>query len=415
MFSNRDNFLNINYSKCILCQKNKNDGVNGVIVNPMKSRNRKPQESYELIIEILTKNNRRCTLPFYLSRLVNIDNAAFNLQQNKAIWHKACRSKYCKPLQTSIQENASASNINCQVENANTMPSEYKICLFCDESIIDTFHTLSKITTYDKIKKSAEDLQDNDLLQKLGTSMNDLKTRNYHLQCISGLYNRWRLNEKRISNSNTDVKLRKEAYLEISLYIERIILDDDKAIFCLEDLKGFFVTVMNRLGISTIDQVPLLSHLNTEILKNFPLLKKFKSKDGTFFAKESAISSAIAYKYKHSNNDEDFTLSNAATIARKGIHALQPRNDSNLIQQEKSISKELQKLMTMIVEGNTSGKKIKPNQAVLSVCQIIQHNTRKRSGSGMKKRHQTEYETPLTRYFFYIFSFTFTFEEKMYC
>lgn len=403
MFPNRDQSLKVNYSKCVLCQKSKNDGVSGDIINPMKSRNITPQRSYELIVEILTKADRNCALPFYLSRLLKNENVASELQHNKAIWHKACRLKYSKKFDTSEQESTSAFNISFQDAGSpltkTLLPTGQKICLFCDNSVIDPkFHNLSKITTYEKIKESSQELQDDELLNKLGTSINDLKTVNYHLQCITRLYNRSRLNEKQTSKPDAETELKKEAYFEICLHIERTLLDDYNAIFCLVDLKDFFVKIMDRLGISAIKKNSLLSHLNIEILKTFPLLQEFKFKGATFFAKQSAISSAIAYKWHHINNDDDFVFSKAAKIVRKDMLGLQPRNDNNLIQQEESISKKLKKLMTMILEGNKVGKKSKSNQAVLSVCQIIQYNTRKRSGpSGLKKRHQIEHETPLTR------------------
>lgn len=403
MFPNRDYSKNINYSKCILCQKSSKD-LSGGVIDPMKARNQKPEDCYKLLIEILTKCDRYCTLPFYLSLLVKSDNAASILQENKAIWHKACRLKFGKNSRQSSPTNSLDTNIVSQSGQENNVNSKgIKICLFCNNTkIITEYHAITKQTTYEKIKKTAQYLQDSDLLTKLGMNISDIKTINYHLECISILYNQLKSKNKRATSSSTDVNLKKEeAYVHMCVYIERMLLDEDQTIFRLADLKDWITLAMNRLDISANDQTSALSGLKARILQTFPLLREFKSKCGIFLAKEVAISSAIAYKWQHTN-DKDFILSESATIVRKDMADLQPRSDSDLIHQEESVSKELQKLMTMILQGNKSINKTNSNQAVLSVCQIIQHNTRKRSGSsGIKKRHQVQYETPLTRYRFY--------------
>lgn len=333
-------------------------------------------------------------LPRHLSFLLNNTNLARDLEQQKAVWHKACRLFYSKSKAEKLkrkqrkpeQVNVISTSSNLVDDSdediatdKNTIRRSKRFtvkeidkksnCLFCEELDFDTnLHTVTTFNVNEKIRNGAISLNDHKLLAKLSASDLIAMESKYHLACLTKLYRDEKSTKVQCEAPKT-LWFESVAFAELCCYVKTTMIQNEKVILPLTDLYKLLTERMNELGAtSDIHR----TRLKEKLMAEFPDLEVTKC--GTkivFFQK--------AFTYTNCENDDKdaMILLQAAQIVRKNrMDKKIPIDDVN---QKNSVSPKLITLLHMILqEPNLSSSNQDISQAVLTIAQLIRFNSVKR-------------------------------------
>ena len=351
-------------------------------------------------------------LPVFLEleRLDEGSGIETTLINNKAVWHKLCYNNFnTTKLQRaekrviasdSEQENGPAKKYRCR-SSFQEMPKD--CCFFCGEGPLESLHEAATMHLDSRVRKCAQDLQDESLLAKLSVGDMVAIDAKYHLQCLVSLYNR----ASALSTTRKTDESRKVnegiALAELLAYMDEMRMNADVApIFKLSDLVKLYSSRLEYLGVEQHVR-PHSTELKNRILAHIPELKAYKEGREVLLAFDSDMGYAIHKFCDEDYDSEAICLAKAAKIVRRDMLELRAMFTGSFDQdcQQKSVPKSLLALVDMIHNGPNIADHNSPNmsQATLSIAQLLQYNTfaRRRPGSNAIY-HMKGRETPLPIY-----------------
>jgi len=143
-------------------------------------------------------------------------------------------------------------------------------CIFCEKGFDEgDLHKVLTLGTNVHTQKMLTELQDTQLLAKIGT--NDLATQEikYHLKCLTKLRNRYRSHKRKSQPQQQGVidgmMSESRVFIELITYTEKFV-DSGMLLFRLADLHTLYINLLGDLGIrKTVNK----TRLKNDILKHF--------------------------------------------------------------------------------------------------------------------------------------------------
>ena len=403
--------VQIDWSLCCLCQENKKD----VPLQEPKSTGLDTLAFY--IIEFHKINE----LPHNLNMNHINDGSGISqtLFKNNAKWHKNCKNSYCEEKfkrakgrlnkrKAEYDSTDCPSGVKTRRKDKPIPASNKEICFFCEEtSKKDNLIEALTSNVDAKVRKYVHELGDKRLIGKLSSGDMRAIDAMYHLKCLMKLKNKYvsRLREKKkCDKQNLTLSNDAIAFAELVAYIEDTReIKDVTFIFELNILSAMYKKRLAELNNIDIRQTNVHSgRLKTKLLKHIPDLRSQKK------GKQSMLifSQDIAHTIQHAiNNDEDaVTLMKAAKIIRKDIFSKAYEFSGSFEEncERNAVSKSLNTLVRMILEGpnieNENHCNEKRDHISVTMSELLQFNTVKRSRAKDGIRHSTVRESPLPIY-----------------
>lgn len=386
---------NIDYKKCILCQKYVK---NVPLLNP-KNVAYKHKLSYQILEETLLQFKEVNKLPFHLKFLTDDENISKILSDNIAKWHKSCRLKYKKLYlnQSSVQNLTDVQNSeNVQNDSLNPITIN-ETCFLCKK--VYRKEILRTVTTLDCDEKILTTLRILNEVEVLSTLPNSCTmNQKYHLKCLGSLYNRVRSKSRTEVNKSICPSI--ESFQVVCKYLESF----GKRPFTIS-LDKIFELYKSQIELRSVtDQSIILSRLQMrkKLITIFPSLQVIK------FGKQCLISSedklGNAYKSVKLDEDKKNIFMKAAKNIRQDLSTHQECKNIELKNTQISSVPEslitLLKLIILPVDSLDAGISNENLQAILTISQVIKFNFLKsrRTELPENRHHLASKESPLTKY-----------------
>eukprot|EP00058_Branchiostoma_floridae_P011619 XP_002597107.1 hypothetical protein BRAFLDRAFT_76362 [Branchiostoma floridae] len=343
-------------------------------------------------------------------------NATF--KEQSARWHKSCylkfgntkleRAKERKRKSTEEEDSPSKrvfTRSSLTDENGVCVQPDSKscICFLCDKG--GTNETLHEVSTFQldyRVRKCAQDIQDDDLLAKLsGGDLIALEAK-YHARCLVSLYNRAsRMVHQKAGGSNEET-CKGIALAELLTYIEERRRDDDIKVFRLADLVHLYRKRLKQLGVESEIRVNS-THLKDRILMHLPTMKGYKEGRDVFLTFEEDVGTALRESYHTDCDEQSLMVKKIAEMIRQDILDQKAQFSGKFDQdcQLKTVPRSLLSLTNMIINGcNIADQTDDANisQPVLTIAQLLMYNCIKRRRDKNKTHqlyHNMDREVPL--------------------
>ena len=408
--------VQMDWSLCFLCQENKK-GVPLTEPDTRKNKSSGLESLEQFIIEYHNIN----ALPHNLNMNHINDGSGISqtLIKNKAKWHRDCKKLYCE-----LKVNRAKDRVNKRKAeyDSTDCPSAVKtrrkdkpipasnkdICFFCEETSNKEKLIEALTTNVDaKVRKYVNAMEMKRLIAKL--SFGDMRAIDamYHLNCFTNLKNKYRSHERKkekCDKQNLTLSNVSIAFAELVAYIDdtrqnRVVIP----IFYLNYLSAMYKKRLAELNNIDIHQSNMHSgRLKTKLLKHFPDLKSEKKGKQCILIFSKDIGPTIQHAI---NNDEDaVTLMKAAQIIRKDIFSKAYEFSGSFEEncERNAVPKSLNTLVRMILEGpnieNENHFNTKRDHISVTMSELLQFNTVKRSRAKDGIRHSTVRESPLPIY-----------------
>ena len=300
--------VEIDWSKCILCQKITEESLTSPGGNVRKGD---AGAGYRTLANNILRFHdlQYLLLPIDVQQLEDGDGIAAKFIGNNAKWYKACFNKFNNLKLQCAEKRKSQNNLDCSLSTKFTRSSSgtrcsttKSLCLFCD----DSSGTLRQASTFNidaRIQKCALQLEDKVLLAKLSSGNVISQEVVYHPKCLVALYNK----AERASSSteNTHNKISQGiALAQLVEYIEEMRAESVDAIpvFRSAELAQMYATRLQQLGGGGDSSTRVNStHLKDRILANVPGLQAHKQGRDVMLAFDNDIGQALRNEY-----DKDF-------------------------------------------------------------------------------------------------------------
>lgn len=404
----------IDWSLCILCQKNSQENLQ---CPANKSKRADKGAGYKSVAENLEHFFELGVLPFDISvdQLNDGSGIENTLVRNNASWHKSCkdainntklkRAQKRKQQDEEQGENSSVKTRRSSYGQGKERSETREKCFFCNETSESAgLHKASTFEVDRRVRECALELHDTELLSKLACGDMVAIDAMYHVKCLVSLYNRSRKLKKK-SEDTTDQSLPGIAFAELVSYIEEFRETCTIApVFKLADLAKLYATKLNELdGVSsgTVNT----TRLKDRLLAVFPDLSAHSQGRDVLLVFDKDIGDALRKACEQDLDSDGLHLAKAAKIIRREIFKSQQcfkgTFDPNC--EDNSVPAALKALVGMILNG-PSIKKQDDNdttRACLTISQLLAFNSVKRhehdtrGQSTQRHRRDREYPAPM--------------------
>jgi hypothetical protein len=195
------------------------------------------------------------------------------LVSNRAVWHKNCHDKFSnsKLYRAKMKLKDDGTSVEARKKQPNRHPVDIDNCIFCDKSGKLRLHKFATLPADSHVRKMATALNDVALLSKIAGGDVVAIDGKYHVECLTGLRNRYRsYKRKQCATILCDEQFQlamseSRAFTELLGYIDSRI-DEGCLLFPLTELHSLFTARLQDLGIcKEINK----SRLKTKILEHF--------------------------------------------------------------------------------------------------------------------------------------------------
>lgn len=371
----------INWNICCLCQVDTHEAIQTI-----------SKESCKSIANNLQKFHDIHALPLKID-ILSLDEGPgieTTLTNHNAKSHKSCRLKIAttklnRALKRHSKENQDDMCVQSKRMKRTDIVTNKAQCFFCnEEAALEDLREASTFQVDLNIRRAAYELNDLKLISKLNAYTGDLIAREakYHIKCLTALYNRVR--SKR-DNPNVEEKTEIKygiAFDDLTSYIDEARLEDEVPVFKLAELASLYSEQLQQLG------VPDNCHstrLKNRLLNHYPDMKAYSKGRDVLLSFDADIGDILKNAQDYTYEDDAMIIAKAARLIRREIFSksvtfsgsFEPDCQDNASSKARSL---IHSLIQMILEGpNISNHSSSRNQAVTSVCQLIQFNTNKKN------------------------------------
>jgi len=398
-----------NWSKCCLCQQDKNEELKSPSENPSK----RETDGYTNIATNIPLFQELNAMPIALdpARLNDGDGIEVTLRKNNAKYHQSCRLLFNNTKLSRAEKRAANSEQDTTKEEHSKKKrksTDFKLsrCFLCeqqsDESKLRHAMTM-KLNT--RLNRCAKTLNDGRLLSILSAGDVVAQELKYHPACLTALYNRERAYLNAHDQHATSEEEEEEknacaiAFSELVTYINETC--NSKAgphTFRLADLTALYQKRIDQMGYhlqvnSTRLKMQLLSHLPEleAFQKGRDVLLAFNSDIGTFLEEASKTCDAIH-------------LAKSASILRKQMLSHKWTFEQMLDETsnaKESVPPSLLEFISMIEHGADIKSQIShgASKSDLAIAQLLQYNCfSKYKEDATTHRHSKSRESPFAVY-----------------
>ena len=390
--------MDFNWNKCIICQQDKPEPLKC----PLDSLEAGSEAFYSSFLANVEEFRKIDALPTKVHFGDGI--SVGDLTSYHASWHKSCHLKY------SISKLTRATKRKSNVEDSGRTSGkrqamDIKICMFCEKGLEEG--DLHQILTFDadaNIREMLTELQDTQLLAKIGTEDLIAKEVKYHLKCLIKLRNRYRsykrqnqVHEQEVIDERINES---RVFVELTTYIEKSV-EAGTLLFKVAELYSLYI---NRLGDFGIRKTVNKTRFKNDLLQHFSEAQEQCDGKNTVIVFTRGMQNMLKEALKKRDYSEDaLILAKAATIIRNDTFRHECfKFDGNFPSkcQENSIPSSLKSLISLIYNGpNLKDQDKEESHACISVRQLIVFNMKKStSTAGTKERHTLDREPPLPIY-----------------
>ena len=244
----------------------------------------------------------------------------------------------------------------------------------------EDLHEFSTSDADRNVRTMATELQDTELLSKIGGGDLIAIEAKYHLKCLVILRNRYRTFIRTSQEPfNTEEKMSESiALVELFNHIEKSV-DSGTLLFRLSELHRLYTTHLEDLEVrKVIDK----TRLKDSLLDHFPeAQEQYEGKHVVIVFKEG-MSNMLKEALKQRDFSEDAAiLVKAATIVRNDIFNYSGKKFSGTFSpncQEDALPASLKSLVSMILKGpNLMDQDRHVSQPCLTIAQLMLHNAKK--------------------------------------
>ena len=372
--------------------------------------------------------------------LANLDDGSgieSTLRKNEACWHKSCfnscsemkleRAKKRKietvedeSVDSNLEENVSsvspikrtrlrASYDKPEVASVITQESVIKVCFFCNGTD-GRMHRASTFDLDNKVKTAAMKTKNWTLLGKLASGDMHAMDVDYHLTCLSSLYNSARFSsESSFKDEKENVNQEAIAFAELTMYIEENLCEGT-TVFLLSDLVKLYTTRLEQLSGMKVQGRINSTRLKEKLLLEMPDMCAHTDGREVRITFKEYVGEALRQIHENTNVDDTAKiLTRAASLIRKEVLTIKNSFDGSFERgcQAKAAPAILTELLNMIMLGpniknqnQVDDDDEESNSDIANtLAQLIVFNSVKNYKLSEKgKRHNRSKETPATIY-----------------
>ena len=399
---------NTNWTKCCLCQEDKNE----ILKLPQDNPTKKDEDGYSKLATNIPLFQSLNALPinFDPTRLdegVGIENT---LRKNQANYHESCRLLFNNTKLQRAQKRASCSDgreeSSCsKVPRRSQQPATLE-CFLCEKQ--DSVTNLREAMTMklnQRLNECGQTLGDRRLLAKLSAGDVVAQELKYHPGCLVALYNRERahLNSQETQQNAEGLdkqKIYPIVFSELVTYVNEMRNASEEGsapvIFKLADLVSLYSQQLEQLGVESPDVNR--TRLKEQLLLRIPELEAHRKGRDVLFAFWKDVGAILASKYSeaiHIAKATEFIwkemLQQTTTFAN-AFH-------DNVI--EEAVPPSLLQFVCMVEHGADIKSQLcnGASKSDLAMAQLLQYNCSGRYKEGTSThRHSKKRETPLAVY-----------------
>lgn len=345
------------WNLCALCQKK---NTKEKLVDTQKSKLKLDVgKGYNTLAEKLLQFQDLGEVPISVP-LSNLDDGSgieSTLRRNKACWHKSCfnscsemkfqRAKKRKLKCETGDEAETMDSVSCEQEASmdvshvspikktrlitaellgvsdNEHEIQCKVCFFCNKSE-GKMHRASTFELDNKVKSAAMKAQNWTLVGKLASGDMHAMDVDYHLTCLTSLYNSARSLESDTNNGTSDVEQKRPleaiAFAELTMFVEESVAEGT-TVFLLSDLVKLYTTRLQQLQLSLHVQGRVNStRLKERLMAQIPDLYAHTDGKEVRLAFTKDVGQALKFMQENSSVDEAaMILAKAASLIRKDL------------------------------------------------------------------------------------------------
>ena len=393
------------WEKCCLCQEDKRE----ILICP-SSTSHTEHDGYNNIATNLPMFHELNALPIHLDpKRLNGSGIEMTLRQNNAKYHRSCRIMFNntklgraqkRAMSQKPTEETGAGPSKCTRRSISSVTEKDCLCFFCEKEVAGGNREAMTKNIYERLRACATLLQDTKLLAKL--SAGDLVAREveYHLICLTSVYNRERAQLRQQRQDQQDQHDRQaydRAFAELVTYIIQTQRSSEGGnVLRLSDLTDLMTKRMEQLGLKE----PQLhsTRLKEQLMERLPELQAHKQGRNVLLAFKDDVGPALAKAFELTD------VSKTAELVRNDILGRSATFDGYFVEngQETSVPPSLIELVSMIEHGPDIQSQIvnETNRSDLAIAQIMQYNCHQshRRRATAIKHHSKDRETPFVIY-----------------
>ena len=346
--------------KCVLCQ-----------VDSKEPLTCPTDTGYNTTAENIDQFNELQCMPVQIdvTRLDHGHGVECTFKEQNAKWHESCYLKFGKSKlerakerkQKSAEEPTTSKRIftssstgGGESDTSTHVGSETPVCFFCSkpETAKEKLHEVCTFQLDYRVRKCAQEIQDEALLVKLSTGDLIALEAKYHARCLTNLYNRARGKVPQIPCITSDQTCKGTALAELISYIEERRQDEGIMVFKPVDLTKLYSARLDQLGVDVATQVNS-KHLKDRILMHLPDLKAYKKGRDVFMAYEDDVGTFLRQGYQTDRDEQSIMMTQIANSIRRNIFTQEVTFSGSFAQssQVESVPQSFLSFVSMLING----------------------------------------------------------------
>ena len=200
--------MELNWSLCIICQKDTSEPLKCPLHNPVTSSDKKT-DVYRSFLENVEQFRDIGALPIELH--FGSNESADNLASHSASWHKSCHLKFNNSKLSKAKKREHNTDMPDERRSCKRQAIDIGKCFFCEKGHEEG--GLSQVSSFDtdsNMRTMITELQDTNLLCRIGVGDLIAMEAKYHAKCQVNLRNRYRSlikSKSRDDSQNTNEKV----------------------------------------------------------------------------------------------------------------------------------------------------------------------------------------------------------------
>lgn len=391
----------MDWSLCIICQEKQPSEPLKCPLNSLQHGT--GFNAYETFLETVVQFREANCLPVNLAFKEDQENAQYFVD-NRASWHKSCHLKFSK---TKLDKALSKKRKRDDCSDTSRRESKrhafnIDVCIFCEKGN-DDLHQVTTFPVDNTVRTMAADLQDMELMSKLGGTDMIASEAKYHRNCMRSFKNRYRslLQKKSPNNSNEREQIAEaRAFSELVTYME-CSAENGVHIFKLSELHQLYVKRLETFDIiKTVNKTRLKNQLLGHFCENVKEQSDGRNVVLIFSdALQSLLKNALTSRDFQS---EAFDFTSVAKTIRSEIFENDGINFNGAFAngcQIDGVPPNLLYFVSLLLNGsNIQEQPSDVSQACLTIAQMIVFNSKKMPKASGKTRHSKIREPPLPIY-----------------
>ncbi|KAK3912859.1 Chromosome-associated kinesin KIF4 [Frankliniella fusca] len=405
--------VEIDWDKCVICQKFSSEKLDQPALNPILSRRTAAFATFASKLKSLAEFNYILPSQLRVTKLDNGTGFESTLSSNEARWHKTCMSLYrdiprfqalLKRLKEEQEQVADAEEPSAapkfdarQTRSAGIGPLQLKsnVCFLCKSvDLLENLHQCSTKEVHENISESARKVGDTELLAVLATADVIALEAKYHLKCLTKLYNKARRHESSENKSDGGTICEGIAFSDLAAFIHRKA-EEGKAMK-LADLKAMYEDRLAQLLSIHVEELPFLhrTRFREKIQAHFPSLRA--DKEGRDVVLRHVSTSILRNIHDEDQDDDALAFQRFCKSLRRTVMASSTTFDGDLSRekQRECVPPALQAAINLLMYGSTVTPGNAATQPALSIAQLIMLNMQKSVPQGDIVRNRRELEAP---------------------